>query len=564
MAVKLGDAMVVVKVDTSRLKPSLDTAKRETQKATQQMEGNFNSAGASVGNLGKKILAVAAAYIGFRTMTNGVVAFTKAANDAAETQNKFEVAFRGMRHEATAAFEAFSEAAGGLNVTALKDYSSAFKLLFNAMGTGEQEAANMSVALTKLSYDLASIYNTNIEEAFTRLQSGLVGETEAVRRFGVDVSEAALKQELLRRGSDKSYESLSQGEKVLLRYGMIMRQTNDAQGDLINTQNSGANVMRRFSERWNAVKIDLGQGFRKLIEIFGPKLLDVLNKIDFKKITAQIMAGAEQLYRSWKPAIDAARESIKYMIEAIKEVGPAVAKIAASNGFALMLAGIIGITRAVGGLLNLFKTLGIAWANTMTFMVSSAKKVAEALNFNGVNNGMILFFEKTLMLLGEFKKSFNPIDMSGVKKWQDAFKDVESTMADKPPAAVAEVNSALDDQVQKIMDIYKANKEAAKATMERMRANIGFSGGREQWEKGAVAGEQWRYSAEPSKLAADNLGSSVGFSKQGFKQAYDQYNNEMAANNAFMTAAIEYFKQMVHGIDVVAKNTKNPAMGGGI
>lgn len=182
-----------------------------------------------------------------------------AAMEAIETQNKFDVAFKDSANQAQQWADKFSQSVGGLDVTRLQEYSGQFQLLFNAMEVNRGEATKMSTSLTQLSYDLASLYNTSIDEAFTRLQSGLVGETEAVRRFGVDVSEASLKQEAMRRGLGKNVEEMSQSEKVLLRYSMIMKQTGDAQGDLARTSGSAANQTRLMQEQFKAAERELGQ-----------------------------------------------------------------------------------------------------------------------------------------------------------------------------------------------------------------------------------------------------------------------------------------------------------------
>jgi hypothetical protein len=183
----------------------------------------------------------------------------KGAMDAIEIQNKFDVAFKSSARSAEQWAQSFSKSVGGLDVALLRDRAASFQLLFNAMNMSRGQAEKMSTSLTQLAYDLSSLYNTSIEEAFVRLQSGLVGETEAVRRFGVDVSEAALKEEARRQGIQKNVDQMSQSEKVMLRYGMIMRQTTDAQGDLARTQGSAANQSRLAQEAFTNAQRELGE-----------------------------------------------------------------------------------------------------------------------------------------------------------------------------------------------------------------------------------------------------------------------------------------------------------------
>lgn len=522
MAVTLGQAMVVVQVDNSKLTTGLNAAKNDTQRAAQQMQGSFNGVGSAIGALGSKLLAVAAAAVGLREVINGIVEVTKAANNATETQNKFEVAFRRARGEAEKSLTAFSNLAGGLNVYALKEYASGFQLLFNAMELAPDKTSQMSTELAKLSYDLASLYNSSIEEAFTRLQSGLVGETEAVRRFGVDVSEAALRQELLRQGIDKNFESLSQAEKVMLRYNMIMRQTSDAQGDLARTQTSGANVLRRFGEQFERVKIEIGQGFRKVIEAVGPRILNFIQTIDFKKVVANVAAVFYQMYQRIKPFIAFLVSGFMHFYNAVKDSLPIVIKflnVLEAAKWGAIAGAIGGVLHILGAGINILNRVAIAFIDTTKAIAEAHKRLLEFLG--GKNSRMYGWMDNISKSMDDLKKSFDYKDFN-LKSLDDLAKGAqqESALANKLRETYTD-NSAYRETAEAISEIIDARKEDIKTEAERRRQAIGFVQGREMWDKMAVAGERERFAAKPAQNAGSNAGVMLGINSAMVSDAYN-------------------------------------------
>lgn len=101
--------------------------------------------------------------------------------------------------------------------------------------------------LTQRGADFASVYNIGVDEALTLFQSGLAGETEPLRRFGKDLSAAAVEQFALTNGINDGTHELTEAEKVQARYGLLLAQTADVQGDLANTAGSYANQQRQFA-----------------------------------------------------------------------------------------------------------------------------------------------------------------------------------------------------------------------------------------------------------------------------------------------------------------------------
>lgn len=176
----------------------------------------------------------------------------KESTDYVESLNLFAVAL-GSRHEdATKAINEWN-AVLGLDPRQAMEQWGEFNLLLKGFGDSSQEwldaSFNMSKNLTQLTYDMASLYNVSFEVANTKLQSGISGMTRPLREWGIDISETALKQYAFAKGIDKSVESMSQAEKVQLRYSLIMEKTVALQGDLGKTLQSPGNQLRILKQR---------------------------------------------------------------------------------------------------------------------------------------------------------------------------------------------------------------------------------------------------------------------------------------------------------------------------
>ncbi len=134
--------------------------------------------------------------------------------------------------------------------------------------------------LTTRAADFASVMNLDVAEAATIFRSALAGETEAIRRFGVDVSAAAITAEALATGVANSAAEMSEADKIAIRYSLLMQGTADTQSDFDNTATDAANAMRILSKRFKDVKASLGQVFVKAIEDVAPELNNLLDTLE--------------------------------------------------------------------------------------------------------------------------------------------------------------------------------------------------------------------------------------------------------------------------------------------
>lgn len=130
----------------------------------------------------------------------------------------------------------------------------------NGMGVARDAGAEMAIQLSGLSGDLASFWNTSAEQAKTALKGIYTGETEALKNYGVVMTDTTLSAFALSQGITKQYSAMSQAEKVQLRYNFVLKSTADAQGDFAKTSDSWANQTKILTEQWQQFISIIGKG----------------------------------------------------------------------------------------------------------------------------------------------------------------------------------------------------------------------------------------------------------------------------------------------------------------
>lgn len=180
-------------------------------------------------------------------------------SDITEVENVVDVAFGSM---ADKAYEFASTATEkfGLSELAAKNYSGTMMAMLKSSGVAQKSAAEMSTTLAGLSGDFASFFNIDTDTAFYKLRSGISGEVEPLKQLGINLSVANLQSYALSQGITASYNSMSQAEKVLLRYNYILSVTGDAQGDFARTSGTWANQVRLLTLNLQSLAAVLGQG----------------------------------------------------------------------------------------------------------------------------------------------------------------------------------------------------------------------------------------------------------------------------------------------------------------
>ena len=277
---------------------------------------------------GMKALNVAAVALAFRRVGHYIAEAVTESNKYQEDLNLFTVALGQYAEEAQNYAETVSDILGIDPAQWLRNQG-VFNTLLTGFGDTAERAQLMSQNLTQLGYDISSFFNISIEDAMQKLQSGISGELEPLRRLGYDLSQARLEQTALNLGIKESVANMTQAEKAELRYYAIMTQVTTAQGDMARTLEAPANQLRIlqaqltqaaraigniFIPALNAIlpyAIAVVQVIREIADalanLFGFRLTDV----DYSGVT-QVAAGAETLADNLDNAAGAAKKLKQY------------------------------------------------------------------------------------------------------------------------------------------------------------------------------------------------------------------------------------------------------------
>lgn len=267
----LAEEMEKVSKGFSAFPDKLQRVLRETEKmpaANKRAANSFALLAAKVG------VAIAALQRILRT----ALSWVDLANDQIETTNLFNVAMGQYAANAREYANAVGDAFGIDPVEWMKNQG-VLMTLATGFGVAGDKAADMSRNLTQLAYDLSSFYNISTADAFQKIQSGLAGEIEPMRRLGFDLSNAALQQIAYAHGIDKSISSMTQAEKAAFRYYAMMTQVTQVHGDLARTIDSPANQLRRLKTAVTEAARAISNLLVPVLQVVVPWLIAAANAV---------------------------------------------------------------------------------------------------------------------------------------------------------------------------------------------------------------------------------------------------------------------------------------------
>ena len=199
-------------------------------------------------------------------------------SELTEIQNVVDVTFGNS----TDVIEQFANTAiskFGISELAAKKTASTYQAMGTAMGFSQSKMADMSVELTALSADMASFYNVSQSDVAEDLQSVFTGMTRPLRQYGLDLTDATLKEWALKNGMDANIKSMSQAKKTMLRYQYVLANTGAAQGDFQRTQMTWANQTRILVENFKALGTVIGGMFTNAFKPLVIAINNVMGKL---------------------------------------------------------------------------------------------------------------------------------------------------------------------------------------------------------------------------------------------------------------------------------------------
>lgn len=253
---KAGSGIGAATNSISKMSVTTIRASGKVKNALKGMQGGFRS-----------LLRTLAPLIGAFQLINFGKQAMEISSDLTEVQNVVDVTFGDFKNKIEDLAKVSITDFGMSELTA-KQISSRFQAMGTAMGFAQGEMADMSVNLTKLAADMASFYNVEQEDVARSMQSIFTGETEPLRKYGLDLTQATLQEWAHKQGIDAKMQSMSQMEKTMLRYQYVLANTGAAQGDFLRTSESWANQVRI-----------LKQNFEQLASVIGGVLINAFKPV---------------------------------------------------------------------------------------------------------------------------------------------------------------------------------------------------------------------------------------------------------------------------------------------
>lgn len=189
-------------------------------------------------------------------------------NDYIENLNLFEVAMGKGAKEALNYAESVNKALG-IDVSDWIRNQGVFKQVTSGFGVLNDTSDIMSKNLTQLGYDISSFFNIDVDESMQKLQSGISGEIEPLRRLGYALDQTTLQHIAYSNGITMNINKMTQAQKSQLRYIAILQQSKNVTGDMARTVTTPANAMRILDQQINQLKRSIGN----IISIVAQKLL---------------------------------------------------------------------------------------------------------------------------------------------------------------------------------------------------------------------------------------------------------------------------------------------------
>lgn len=332
------DVTAKFRADISDMKSKMDQISRSLdgmQRSTKQASGGFTVLKGAIGTaFGGAIIG--GVYAAGRAIAGFASSSIDAASTMEELQSKVNAIFGSQAGAQIEAWSATASKAFGQSQIQAQNAASTFAIFGKAAGLSGDGLVEFSTGLTELSSDLASFYDASPEEAAQAIGAALRGETEPIRRFGVLLDDATMRQKAFEMGLISSTKNaLQPSQKALVAQALIMQQTSDAQGDFARTSDGLANSQRSLSAVIEDVKAQVGTALLPAITSITQAIAPVIQQLagPFAQVAQQLGTVLTQAFTSIGPAIG---PLVGVLSQIIEIVGGALVNVLATLIPALM------------------------------------------------------------------------------------------------------------------------------------------------------------------------------------------------------------------------------------
>lgn len=247
------------------------------------------------------------------------------ASDLEEVQNVVDVTFGAAGATKVEKWAKSASSNFGLTELQAKRYVSSIGAMLKSSGMADDSITDMSMSLAGLTADMSSFYNLGFDDMFQKISAGLAGETEPLRRLGINMSVANLEAYALAQGIETSYDKMSQADQILLRYNYLLNATGDAQGDFARTSDSFANSQRRMQTGFDTLKAQLGEAILPIATSVSNAVNDLLDVLTYQPPETAFDVAQESIADAESQATQA-RGILGYMDKLYEKYGDAATK----------------------------------------------------------------------------------------------------------------------------------------------------------------------------------------------------------------------------------------------
>lgn len=304
------------------------------------LAGAMGDSTAMAGILGGAVGALTTSFIdlaveGVQKAIDAMIEFAKegveTASDLVEIQNVLDVTFvenaKSVDRWAKEQAQLF-----GLTEIQAKKYASTYGAMLKSMGMTNEQIHEMSLRLTALTGDMASFYNLDYEDMFTKLKSGLSGAVVPLRSLGINLQVATLEQHAFTMGIEKEWKEMTLAEKTMIRYDYILKNTTDSHGDFLRTQETYANQTRLLENAINDVAGAFGKGLMPALTDAKHTLIEFFKENKetitvFGKLIGSVLYGIVDVMKVITYAIKPVLDAINDISSAINFVGDTMNKV---------------------------------------------------------------------------------------------------------------------------------------------------------------------------------------------------------------------------------------------
>jgi hypothetical protein len=494
---KVGEAYVEIRAKTDKFEKdlvngvddALDKVSQSVDGVTDQVNVTTKSFVNWSGAIKKAAVPAGIALAAVGAMATKAVG---AASDLGESINAVNVVF-GKASEGILGLSRDAATAVGLSQTEFNSLAVQFSSFAEKIAGPGGDIVGTIQSITNRAADFASVMNLEVADAARIFQSGLAGETEPLKKFGIDLSEAAVKAYAMANGIGDGSGQLTEQEKILARHGALMEQTNKTQGDFANTSDNLANRQRIVGAQFKDLQADLGQAlipaFEALLGV-GQKVIEFVKEnttlvmISVGAVGA-LAAGIVGLNIAFK-----AYEIIKKTVVGVQlawnaaltanPIGLVIVAIAALIGIVFVLYKRFESVRTVVNtvvnfVVGYFEFMINMWIKGINLFTGGLNKLSAPLRWLGINIGEI--GEIAEVSFGRIGDAANKaaVNTSGMTKAQIENMEINQQLAGvttETTTATKTYGATVDKTAEKIKKLRDGLGEGFKKTLEKAKTAL--------------------------------------------------------------------------------------------